>query len=472
MRFGLRLFLGYFLIVAVAGWFVLAIFTQEVKPGVRRATEGTLVDSANVLAGIAAADMADGDIANGRLARAFRDKARPPIAANISGIVKNAMEFRVYVTDARGMVIFDSSGRDLGRDYSRWNDVYRTLRGEYGARSTRSDPKDENSSVMHVAAPVRLDGRIVGSLTVSKPNVTMEPVIRRSERKIMLAGGALLGAALLIGAVMVWWINRSIRRLVSYAEAVAAGQPANVPRLGSPELDSLGQAVEAMRRKLEGKAYVEGYVHTLSHELKSPLAAIRGAGELLREDPPPETRRRFVDNILAQSLRMQQLIERLLWQARVESRLRPDAQPLDWPALIEETADGKALAAARRAARIERRLAPASLNGDRLLLTQALSNLLDNALEFSPPGGVIELHGGLEEGGYLLRVRDHGPGVPDYALERVFERFYSLPRPDSGKSTGLGLSLVREVAQLHGGRAELLNHADGGAEARLWLPLG
>lgn len=472
MRFGLRLFLGYFLIVAVAGWFVLAIFTQEVKPGVRRATEGTLVDSANVLAGIAAADMADGDIANGRLAHAFRDKARPPIAANISGIVKNAMEFRVYVTDARGMVIFDSSGRDLGRDYSRWNDVYRTLRGEYGARSTRSDPKDENSSVMHVAAPVRLDGRIVGSLTVSKPNVTMEPVIRRSERKIMLAGGALLGAALLIGAVMVWWINRSIRRLVSYAEAVAAGQPANVPRLGSPELDSLGQAVEAMRRKLEGKAYVEGYVHTLSHELKSPLAAIRGAGELLREDPPPETRRRFVDNILAQSLRMQQLIERLLWQARVESRLRPDAQPLDWPALIEETADGKALAAARRAARIERRLAPASLNGDRLLLTQALSNLLDNALEFSPPGGVIELHGGLEEGGYLLRVRDHGPGVPDYALERVFERFYSLPRPDSGKSTGLGLSLVREVAQLHGGRAELLNHADGGAEARLWLPLG
>ena len=118
------------------------------------------------------------------------------------------------------------------------------------------------------------------------------------------------------------------------------------------------------------------------------------------------------------------------------------------------------------------RLAPAALNGDRLLLAQALSNLLDNALEFSPPGGVIELSGAPEEGGYLLRVRDHGPGVPDYALERVFERFYSLPRPDSGKSTGLGLSLVREVAQLHGGRAELLNHADGGAEARLWLPAG
>ncbi|RBH51306.1 two-component system sensor histidine kinase CreC, partial [Pseudomonas sp. MWU13-2860] len=264
------------LIVAVAGWFVLAIFSQEVKPGVRRATEGTLVDSANALAGVAAADIADGDIGNGRLARALRGPPRPPIGANISGIVKNNMEFRVYVTDARGVVIFDSSGRDLGRDYSRWNDVYRTLRGEYGARSTRSKPDDKNSSVMHVAAPVRLDGRIVGVLTVSKPNVAMEPVIRRSERKIMLAGGALLGAALLIGAVMVWWINCSIRRLVGYAEAVAAGEPARLPRLGSPELDSLGQAVEAMRRKLEGKEYVQAYVHTLSHELKSPLAAIRG----------------------------------------------------------------------------------------------------------------------------------------------------------------------------------------------------
>ena len=114
------------------------------------------------------------------------------------------------------------------------------------------------------------------------------------------------------------------------------------------------------------------------------------------------------------------------------------------------------------------RLAPAALNGDRLLLAQALSNLLDNALEFSLAGRRHRAERRAGRGRLSAPRARSWAGVPDYALERVFERFYSLPRPDSGKSTGLGLSLVREVAQLHGGRAELLNHADGGAEARLW----
>lgn len=185
MKIGLRLLLGYFLIVAVAGYFVLSIFVQEVKPGVRRATEGTLVDTANLLAQIARQDMQRGDAAHGQLAQAFTQLNQRPIGANISGIRKDRSEYHVYLTDAQGRVIFDSAGRAQGQDYSRWNDVYRTLRGRYGARSTRSDPQDENSSVMYVAAPVIEQGRIIGVLTVGKPNSTMAPVIKRSERRIL-----------------------------------------------------------------------------------------------------------------------------------------------------------------------------------------------------------------------------------------------------------------------------------------------
>ena len=83
------------------------------------------------------------------------------IGANIWGFRKSQAEYRVYVTDAAGTVVFDSAGRDLGRDYSRWNDVLLTLRGQYGARSTRSDPDDDSTSVMHVAAPIRDGRRIV-----------------------------------------------------------------------------------------------------------------------------------------------------------------------------------------------------------------------------------------------------------------------------------------------------------------------
>ena len=78
----------------------------------------------------------------------------------------------------------------------------------------------------------------------------------------------------------------------------------------------------------------------------------------------------------------------------------------------------------------------------------------------------------VESAGLGVALRDHGPGVPDYAQERVFERFYSLPRPGSGqRSSGLGLPFVAEVARLHGGRVSLRNHTEGGAEASLWLPL-
>lgn len=99
-----------------------------------------------------------------------------------------------------------------------------TLRGEYGARSSRTDPDDAESSVMYVAAPVIVENRIVGVLSIGKPNLSMVPVIKRSERKILFAGGLLLGIALLIGLGFVWWINRAIGKLVDYAERVAEGR--------------------------------------------------------------------------------------------------------------------------------------------------------------------------------------------------------------------------------------------------------
>ncbi|WP_145551827.1 two-component system sensor histidine kinase CreC [Yersinia mollaretii] len=472
MKIGVRLLLGYFLIVAIAGYFVIRIFVQEVKPGVRRATEGTLVDTATLLAQFARQDMLQNRVAGGQLAQAFASLNLRPIGANIEGIRKDRNEYRVYLTDADGRVIFDSSGKAVGQDYSRWNDVWLTLRGEYGARSSRTDPNDEQSSVMYVAAPVMVENQTLGVLSVGKPNISMAPVIKRSERKILLAGGILLGIALLIGLGFVWWINRAIGKLVHYAERVAEGQSVALPAMGSSELNDLARALESMRLKLDGKAYIEQYVHTLTHELKSPLAAITGAAELLRESPPPATAQRFLLNIEQQSARIQQLVDKMLIQARLESRVDVQLSPLEISSILKQTFSGKEAQAVSRGIRLRFMGADSAiLTGDAFLLSQALTNLIDNALDFTPVGGEVTLRGERQTTQYLITVEDSGSGIPDYAQEKIFDRFYSLPRANNPKSTGLGLNFVREVAAIHQGTIALENRLPQGVRARLTLPL-
>jgi len=478
MRLGLKLFLGFFLIAGVAAFFVMRVFVNEVKPGVRQAIEATLVDSANLLAEMAAPELASGHIADGTFAAQLaRARQRDP-QAMVWRFPKHQVDYRVLVTDARGIVVFDSDGRDVGRDNSRWNDVYRTLRGEYGARSSPEDPADPASpSVMHVAAPVfdPVDGHLIGVLTLAQPNRSIEPFIVASQRSILRRGAWLVGIAALIGLLATWWLSHGIGRLQRYARAVSAGEPVAPPPRRRDEIGDLGQALEQMRRKLEGKAYVEQYVQSLTHEMKSPLAAIRGAAELLQDPLPEADRQRFVHNIQAQERRLTETIDKLLALAEVEQHgwLQKRAR-LDPGLLLREAAEAVEMAARSRGVDVQLQV-PAGLpavEGDAFLLRRALGNLLDNALAFSPAGGAVRLAALAEADGVRLRVDDDGPGVPDYARERVFERFYSLARPDGApRSSGLGLPFVREVARLHGGQASLGQGPAGGARAELWLPL-
>ncbi len=157
----------------------------------RRATEGTLNDTATLLAALAREDLLAANPQQGRLAQAFHQLNQQPLNANIGGIKKVRNEYRVYLTDARGKVVFDSSGQATGQDYCALERcLAHPARGQYGARSTRSDPHDEASSVMYIAAPVMDKERIIGVLSVGKPNLAMTPVIKRSERRILWAGGA------------------------------------------------------------------------------------------------------------------------------------------------------------------------------------------------------------------------------------------------------------------------------------------
>jgi two-component system sensor histidine kinase CreC len=476
VRIRVRIFLAFAVTAAFAVWYLSDHLSANVRMYFLQGMEESLVDTSTVLASLLEEDVRAGKIDAAGFRRAFRSAYRRKLDARIYELVKTDVDLRVYVTDAKGVVIFDSDGgRAEGEDYSEWNDVYLCLRGEYGGRVTRRVEGDPRTSVMCVASPVRSDGKLVGVLSACKPVDHANFLIDSARTEIMKA--AVIAAALLmvLGYLVSYWVVRPVRRLTAFAREVSEGRRAPAPDLGKGEIAQMGRAFARMRDELEGRRYVEQYVGTLTHEIKAPLSAIRGAAELLGEDVPPEKRQKFLENIRAESERISQVVDRLLELASLENRreLR-DVAELDGAGLAAEARESLAAAAESAGVTIRAEAAEGlALRGEKFLLAGALANMLRNAIEFSSPGGEVLLRARAEGDGILFEVLDSGPGVPDFALGRAFEKFYSLPRPGGGKkSSGLGLSFVREAADLHGGEAGIENRPEAGARCWIRLPRG
>ena len=148
MRISLYILLSYFLILGLAAYLVMNVISSEVKPGVRQALEETLVDTANLLAELAVPEMVAGKLPSGAFSQALTRYQRRPINARIWNVEKRKTDYQIYLTDTKGIVLLSTNPATVGSDFSRWRDVYLTLRGEYGARSTRQSPDDALSSVM------------------------------------------------------------------------------------------------------------------------------------------------------------------------------------------------------------------------------------------------------------------------------------------------------------------------------------
>ncbi|MBK8018322.1 MAG: hypothetical protein IPK20_17445 [Betaproteobacteria bacterium] len=212
----------------------------------------------------------------------------------------------------------------------------------------------------------------------------------------------------------------------------------------------------------------------MTHELKSPIAGLRAAAEILSDvRATPDEMQRFLGHITEQTGRLSDIVDHLLDLAHVETTPHlAGTGPMDMESVIRReiaTLDPRAGSAD---VRFDVSIGEAgSIVGDAFLVGRALANLLENALAFSPAGASIDVQATRGGESLTVTIRDRGPGIPDYAVARVFERFYSLPRPDGSRGTGLGLPFVREIARLHGGRLELVNVPAGGCEAHLVLGL-
>ena len=483
-----RIFFGILLIYAVGIALVMYHVVADLDPRYRESAEESLVETSQLLASLIEQDVRDGALDTSRLDALFKAVYARQFQAQIFGLQKTRVELRAYVTNRSGSVVYDSTGRSLGHDFSQWRDVHMTLKGEYGARTTLDIAGDANSAVMYMAAPVRWvssaqgagSGEIVGVVSVGKPVQTFGQFVAAARSRTLYAGMLSVLAVLVLAVTVSVWLVRPFGLIADFARYVQAQQGFHPGRLIRRAWDLLRAAFDDMRDALAGRNYVADYVQTLTHEVKSPLSAIRGAAELLQEPMEKAQRQRFLTNIQRETQRIQEMVDRMMELTALETRhILDTVQAVALRAMLSELALASHGTAAQRHIRIV--VTPGSdavVEADPFLLRRAVSNLLDNALDFSPDGGQVELGLHLAGRWACVTVRDQGAGIPAYAQDKVFEKFYSLARPHSRKkSTGLGLSFVKEIAALHKGRVELSNLTESGqasgatgAIATLWLP--
>ena len=472
-----RLFLVITVLFGLGFYFMIDFIVDDIEKRYRESTEEPLVDTARVLAAIASSTVVDRNIDIDLFRKSFEQVQGQIFSAQIFGLLKTHVDLHVYMTNRLGIVIFDSDlGKAEGQDYSEWRDVLYTLLGKYGARTSLIDENvdAEDKKMLYIASPIMYRGQLIGVLSVGKPTRSSSKFIKAARNKLIIGSTllclVLIGLGLLLGA----WITRPIQTLTDYAKAVRDGKRVKRPVFGSHEMEELGASFEAMRDALDGKHYVEHYVQTLTHEIKSPVSAIRGAVELLSEDLPAEKRRTLLSNIDQESDRIHQIVDNLLLLASLESRkFIHSAERIHIAELLDEIETVlKPLLAVNDMTLNRQDNADLVLQGEVNLITQALLNVLHNAIDFSPASSTITLTVKRANNTIVFEISDQGPGIPDYAKDRVFERFYSLKRPQTGrKSTGLGLSLVNEIMLLHQGQVAIENSLEGGAIVRLAFPL-
>ncbi|STZ63123.1 Sensor protein CreC [Moraxella lacunata] len=440
-----RIWLTFALITLLSSSLALYYVQKTVRPSAKRVVEDSLVDTSVLLSHIVADDVADlskdelNQTLNAKLSHAFTNPDEP-----LWYHQKSKSTYHIYVTDGTGTVIYDSRGASVGADFSRWNDVYLTLRGKYGARSTDIG----GHSVMYVASPIVSDGRIIGVVSVGKPTQTLIPYINKSTDEIIKIILSIMAITLATATLMAWWLRRSIDSVNRYTKGLASTAPPHF-YLGR-ELNELMASIHAMKDTIENKAYVSEYVHTLTHELKSPLTAIRASSEILTDELSPAEREQFTGIILSQTDKLTALVDKLLTLAKIEQpTFKLTMSDVDLDALIQTCLNQQSATLKQLGRTVQFTKSGIHIRADEFWLTQAVQNVIDNAIYYGKSAITIETS--QTETNTFIHIKNDSDKLDDFIIKRAFERYFSMGNTHRQKSTGLGLTLVKQVIELHGG---------------------
>lgn len=400
---------------------------------------------------------------------------------------------RLLIVSNKGSILFDNQSEWTGENialpqnsndgfFSRQNDV----------RTGRSIAPD-GTRIIFAARP--LAPRAIIVLTAPTPQTSVALFLDLWSGFLVAAVIAFF-VALFLGWLIVKSVATPLKHISTAAMAVANGNYAQqVPEKGPSEVKQVAVAFNSMARQVKSNQQaMKDFVSNVSHDLKTPLTSVQGFSQALLDGTAQDeaTRRHAARIIFDEASRMRRLVDDLLDLARIDAgQISVKSHPVNLNALVSLTLDGLAVQIAEKNITIENHLPPLPpIMGDGDRLKQVFTNIIDNAIKYTPSGGRIVIAGGKNDvppdASTVIRSRkesapnrqfvkivisDNGPGIPKEDLARIFERFYQVEKSRKRPGgTGLGLAIAHNIVKAHGGHISVSSELGRGTAFSVWLP--
>ena len=400
---------------------------------------------------------------------------------------RNGRDLRLLVLDVSGTVIEDIGGPDIAQNMRSMKgkrlNVSQGLAAPAALRNTSAigEFNDGNRGWIYGATrlPEGSDATWLALARVRPTRLTLD-ALEEIAQPILIGFGLALAISAVLAAIVARTIARPIQQVAAAATAMAGGKyEQRIQVKGPSEIRELADDFNNMAVQVQSARQTErDFVINVSHELKTPLTSIQGFAQAITDGAVanPETVKRAAQVIQTEADRLQRMAVGLLDSARLASG---DLKLAYGPVQINDVAQACMERQALRASEGQLALladfaAVPVIQGDGDRLAQVITNLIDNAIKYTPPGGKITVQTQPANGGVTLSVADTGRGIPPDDLGRVFERFYQVDKsranPQASSSSGLGLAICKQWVEAHGGRISAQSVLGIGTRMVVWLP--
>ncbi len=453
MRF--KMVITYFLVILVI-LAALSVYVIETLQARLYHTESTEVFAkANIISGLLEADW-DNYI------YAEDSKYETPVNAALSGT-----DMRCIITNAAYVVLYDTSENSdmLGRAYT--SEIVKAALD--GGEEDEITTSANGGTTLAAAVPIMYDNTVVGCVLINKDVEYISDLARSIGRGTSIFGAVICLIIVGLTLYMSYAVTAPVKEFTAAAREISKGNfKQRVDIKGYSEMEQMAKAMNYMCDELELiEQKRRKFVSDASHELKTPMATIKLVCDSLvaTPDASPETVREFMNDLSNEVDRLTRIIDKLLTLTRFDEGRNPlKLELVDLQMLMDRISAALTPIAAKKKINIytdfgDEALPPIMLDYDKIW--EAVYNIADNAIKYSPQGSYVRISVRQDAGEAVIRIEDNGPGIPEAERERIFDRFYRLDESrtrDTG-GTGLGLAIAKEAVNIHGGTIEVRDTA-------------